>query len=496
MSNDKLKWISKKAFSYFDSKTSITLNASTETGMKTNGFVNFFPMKISFQASDSRMEKTNSRIKVELEYPQVNQLLDSLKKAMSGKNIFKTGATVGVFRYTQKNRKEIVFKFYHDNGPQITMKLSDPTSGAVSTSINLDENIYRTIFKFLTNFSENFNTIDAIYTQTLMSETSSDEIKQKLDNIDKRLLDLESQMKRSKPIYNVSNEGPIEPEEDAPIESTSLQENFNDMVNDTDGFSEVQLEKPFVPTKQSIKSTQPFIDNFLDWDMSKAKEWVASIVCTTDKAKPEYFSPLELVLNICGLDDDKRREYAGDKEFYKSQYIMTKFIKDNVNKALVSQSKYPTSVPAMKFGNTIKRGTQLYDFGIGAATVYLIYSAVVNNYLKLVNTNEVDMIKLDEYQRTLFVLKTILNPMIFSLEITNMFSDDLLAVFSNCVSSGMIDRFQKEYQPVTAGGSLFFSLELFDTMIKKLIGAIEHQPSVDMTDSIALDELMKKYDIG
>ncbi|MCK5018193.1 MAG: hypothetical protein KAS32_14145 [Candidatus Peribacteraceae bacterium] len=517
MSNDNLKWISRKAFSYFDTKTSITLNVSTDTGMKKNGFTSFFPMRVCFQATDPRMERTNSRIKVELEFPHVNMLVDRVNKTISShpdkKALYKTGSTVGVFKYNVKNKKELGFKFYYDNCESIMMKLTDPTSGRQTAIINLDEDIFTSIMLFLTGFKNNYNVIDATYTQALMSDAASDEIIQKLGNLDNRLTAIESKIKESNGNVQSENitEGGImtteavddyidyvedEPEIDK-IVDTSTQDDFNTILNNTNGFSDVELDGPkeYIPKKQEIKTSQPFIESFLNWDMNRIKEWATTIVCTTDKATPEYFNPLELILNLCGIDDDTRRQYADDEHFYKSQYIMTKFVKDGVKNALKHQIEYPSSVPTMRFRSTIKRGTPLYNVGVDATVIYLIYSYVVNSYLKQIQTDDANMVKIDEYKRAIFVLKTIINPIIFSLEITDKFTSDLSEVFNNCVSGGLIKKFEEAYTAVGIGGKINLTLEAFDAMVANILKAVNSQPSVDINDNESMDNLMVQYGI-
>lgn len=482
-------------FSYKDLSTGEYLDVCIDTSSSSDNYrLGFNTTQICFSIYDSRLNKTMSKISMCLRYQNVMKLSNNISM-LNMNTVFDTGCTINITQYNHKSKKELVLTFGYNTNKERLIQLSiiDNTTQRGNATINLDIQSFLSISSILKNFSNNYLKTDIGIKQLFINCKILDRLNE-LNNLEQPTKIIKEYNNDVNDI-NDNEDDAIDLDEykDEPTEPSDIQQDFLDVCKKTDMFSNVDLDMDIKIDKPAKinKVDKQFIGSFLNYDLTKLNEWATSFICLTEKTDSHSFSPFDIIMNIGHINYNDRKKYTNDFGYYPMQYGLLYLLKTIVKNAIVT-GDYPKNVPAIKFGNTISKGTDLYKLAQEILVVFLIYSFVVNNY---VNFKNIDHMKLDNIKRSYYTIKLLFSPFLFSLEIEDNFTDELLHLFNACMESGAFNKLQEEYSKLTNGGNMNFGTDMFEKYCTRFLNVFKNS-AVDTFDTENnVKNTFKKYNI-
>lgn len=492
--SDENYWINKTIFSYTDPVTTVQLTAYLECMMGIEKqWDNIASTKFSICIKDSRIQGT-PRVKIELELPQIFQLVDTFDKlAANWNNAFKSNVTVNIVKFFAKKKKELTFEFVIiDGSPYVKTSVYDTVGNSSRLFVHLDKYNYMSIYMYLKSMIANFAIIDSnmtnvLYNKRFYTNIHSDiiAIKEKSHELVKRISN--APMNYTTQTNNITVEA-------VDIDEPINNENINYVASDfmahigANGFDDIdigqsELKDEMNAPKPKDRSTNTFLNNFINNDVDVLKQWATSFTCLTEKSQPDMFSPFDIIMNMTGLTSDIRDKYRKDSGYYLSQYYIISLLKSAIKTAIINNGNYPTNVPMFKFSTKIVKGTDEYEVCKEITVVFLIFSMLINGFMNWIKTNNEDMMKIEEYRRVYFILKLLFNPFIFSVQVEDGYKDELLEVWDTYEKSGFFDKIMAQYSEITLGGNLKIDRSIFDKFITNFITKIFSSPTINIDDT-------------
>ena len=450
-------YIRNKMLTYRDLTTNTFLDISIDASSEANGKWNSLnPATICFSIYDPKVNKNISSICICMRYDNAVKLVDSVNNLFenSKSNIFSNGSVIQIPQYTLKNRKEIVFNFAMSNNgvPIIQLTVIDTTSQRGKASINLDLNAFKSIGKILKEFVDSPVSTNIGIKQLL----SWDRV---LENVNIIKDDICEEINNIKTIIQYSKKNNIDLNEykDEPTEMSDIQKRFQKNFDSNNGFSNIDLGLDGIINNSSedknlTKTNQPFSSSCLNYDLDKLKEWATSFICTTEKSSNELFAPFDFIFNVSNISRADREQYTKNFGYYPIQYAVIYLLKKYIRES-VQSGCYPTNIPALRFNTKFKRGSKEYELSKDIITIFLIYSIVVNSFKD----------KSEDVNRTYFTMKLLLSPFMFSIEVDDELTNELLKEYDKCEESGMFITIQDNYKSESYGGNLSISRDIFET---------------------------------
>jgi len=470
-----------------------------------------------FVIKDKRIHNSNTRVMFEVQY--IYKLVEQIEKIISNgiKNAFTLNTIINVIKFSAKTKQTILFTFkVADNKPVINICLLDPTfpNGKVDIDI-LDLSCFKVIYNLMQSYVKNLISID-LKTKSLLS---NDMIISRLDNIEKDIIFSVNEMNKitedvkniaknqrslvpipftKKEDFDIKNLDSVLGDQTALNQSESIdefdefseetepsedQQMFTNELIKTNYFEDVRLpdipeEDDDKPKKTKRKINQPLLSSFLNFDISRLKEWSTSFIHTNEKSAPDLFAPFDVIMKIGSISEEEMKQYTCEYGYYYIQYALIHILKRSIKDYLENNISYPTSsISPIMFSKRFVPGTGLYSLGKELVTMFLSYSFIVNNIMKTIDTHTDGISRFSEYEKVWYTIKLLFTPFIFSIELHDGLKDEILAEFRKCESSGFFNSMKEEYLNITHGGKINVSIEIFDKYIDKYISILKNVQS-------------------
>ena len=231
--------------------------------------------------------------------------------------------------------------------------------------------------------------------------------------------------------------------------------------------------------------------NYIFCEFTKVKEWVTAFINLNEKSGVNLYSPWDIILASTDVPKSQCDAIRAEEGYYTSQYFILLYLKRSINQALQDSDFYNNVQPPLfKLKNPIENDSHLYNVCIELTTVFICYSISILKYFERVETNQRDMLKIDEYRRTHFGMYCLFNIFINSLNTdeSNLtkIKADINKTFNYCVSGGFMDNIAKEYAVLTAGATLTITPEIFEKYTEGFINPIGSKICFELDQSTKL----------
>lgn len=528
-----------KLVHFVNPNTNAYLDICLDSSLKSSdGWDDYCTTKFTLLIKDKRIQ-TSGATKIALELQHVYDLLRQFKKIFGEEtkedlgNAFKMSTSASIVKFLAKTKQTAIFTFrVADRKPIVNLCLMDPLFPNGKIEIDVDYSCFKIIKDLMKNYITNLISIDLNTKQIL----SNDLIISKLDEINKEndsRVDLINglirqqctkivgtiketaipvttlpiigtieetitpninigaikyeieDIKTKEPEKNPSNTGDLLDEfSDDETPPSGDQMNFINELENTNFFEAVEIpkvpeekpkQKPVNIKPKAQMTNQPFLATFLNFDISRLKEWTTSFIHTTEKSDPELFTPFDTIMRVTSIPKKELSIYSKEYGYYLIQYALIHTLKKAVKDNLETGIHFPVnSIPPIKFSTNIVPGTKLYNMTKEIITIILSYSLIINNAMKAIDKDKNNISRFIEYEKVWYATKLLFTPFIFSMELTDNLKEELLIEFRRCVSSGFFDSLKKEYKEITLGGDIKINLELFDMYIDKFISILRN----------------------
>jgi len=455
-------YIRNKMLTYRDLTTNTYLDISIDASSEANGKWNSLnPATICFSMYDPKVNKNVASICMCMRYDNAVRLVESVNNLFknSRENIFSNGSVIQIPQYTLKNRKEIIFNFAMNNSiPIVQLTIIDTTSQRGKASINLDLNAFKSIGKILKEFVDTPITTNIGIKQLLSWDRVLENVNIIKNDICEELNEIKNTIQHSK-----KNDIDLNEYKDGPTEMSDIQKKFQKNFDSNDGFSNIDLGLDKIinnpnEDKNLTKTNQPFSSSCLEHDLGQLKEWATSFICTTENSSNELFAPFDFIFNVSNISRTDREQYTNNFGYYPIQYAVIYLLKKYIRES-VQNGGYPTNIPAFRFNTKFKRGSKEYELSKDIITIFLIYSIVANSFKG----------KSEDISRTYFTMKLLLTPFMFSIEVDDELTNELLKEYDKCEESGMFTTIQDNYKSESYGGNLSISRDIFESCCKSFV---------------------------
>jgi len=504
---------------YTDPRTSISMKMSTSTVIRSDDkWESYEPTMLTVAILDPRTGYKSIRASLCIHhiYDLINQVTNFMK--VGPEQAFITGGNVSVVKYLKKSKAELLFNLAYDHEnrkPAITMIVTNSVSTVGKLTIPVDFLTFKTMIELMKQYTNSFITVDT-GTKTILTlnrlmgkiTTINSNITAGFDRLTKELRNLSiSQSPPSSEQFEIEeyDNSMDEIEEEQDVENDKSADagiEFNKLCTVSNTFEDIEL--PDIPddsgdsTKKEkrINPSKPFVNNFLNCDINRLREWSASFISSNKKSDLKIFTPIDMITSTCNISDDIMMEYSNTEGYYLMQYGMIKAIKDGVKHALVTGEGYPAKkVPIIKFHKSISKGDPLFEISKEILSIYIIYDMLVNKYFTWIDTNDADMKVVDEYRRTLYTMRILFAPFLFSLDINKSFEDEIEIEYNRCKTCGVLDIVEKEYADLTLGSILAVDLKMFKNSYDRIAKIITGTPAKKFTTTKEVYTIFEKHGI-
>jgi len=498
-------WVSQPVFSHQESQTSNLISINLESGIKQNGeWPNHFPLRISVTLRDIRVME--GKAKIELEYVHLNNLVTQLAAAFKDFSLScDNGAHIAINKYAYRTYKNLVIDFLRDgeNNGVCRVKVVDPHTDKEIEMI-IRGSVMRGIAILLQSCLNNY----PIIASNMMIAARQDKHFELIKNeLNKWLPQISSVVKAALNTKSVQTMGvdksyleeqPHEEDKqvggdsildtgvqpDIDIDSNRMsngmlhnpvQSDFDKHVVDTGGFGDIDLDIPeglYEEKETSYKThpkvENPFLLNFLGGDISNLSSYATSVYSVGKTTIPSSFLPLNNLLKISTVED-KVIDNLLHNSLY-TQYALILYIKVTVANSLSHGFSFLSiTPPSLVFQNKITKVTPiLYETCEGMLITLLIYSLLIKRIEQLVLGSHTDTLLQDLY-RTFFTYKSLVSPFIFSLDMSDPFSEQLNASFQHHIQSGIVNGLEDKYSNISTGGKFQIPIESFQQLLDNLV---------------------------
>lgn len=514
-------WLVQPIFTYQESNTSIILSVLLETGIsqEEGNNPNHFPLRISIALRDIRINSV--RIKVEMEYTHINELVTRLIAAFKDfNNACHNGTHIVINKFRYKAYKNLIIDFLNDRNNKgiCKIKLIDPANPSIETYV--PGYIMKQITVLLQSCVQNYPIIASNMMSVSRQDWHFQLLTNKLDNdlpqitnvikaalntetvqslgIDKSYLEEEPEetndnVKDNNIKNNTPNNTPvdIDPIPDSSSTPNATQTQFDSIFNGPDSFDGIDLNIPEAvydgppkelnnsvhdgPSKEINKIENPFIAHFLNNDISQLIEYTTSVYSTSEETDIESFTPLHSLLKLSTVNLELVNSLLEGSLF--TQYLMQVYIKNTI-RAFLEKNKSPKGIlpPTFIFKTAIATDTPvLYDVCRGMLICLTSFSILIKRLDQLILGNHINH-SLCDLHVTFFIYKTLVSPFIFSLDISDptSFKSNLYSEFQSIYNRGALQGLEDKYANIVPGGKFVIPVENFQTVINSIVEIIRN----------------------
>jgi hypothetical protein len=502
--SEKTYWTRQKLFSTIDTKSGVILSVFSDNGTTVNdSWINYASVRVIFEMMDSRVNK-GDKIKFELDYVDLNRLLNQFQNifGIGPEKVF-SGTNTSINKYT-KGKKELLFSFHNDDSTKkVTVHINDTASVIPKSSVTIDSFSFKSLWDLLKDVKTSYPILSILSTLNLNQQISMGVIKDQFSDLGNELKSLIKTLKilANKSEITVSEKETTEwfDDDGSPkevvTETFDVQKEFNDITEKTDFFDNIEIKEvpDFKQNPVIEKSPQPFLENILNWDLDRVKEWTTSFVCAGKNTKSSLFTPFDMIFELGLIPENEKSLFSKEEGYLYAQYIIMYLVKKYTRDKLDNIKASP--IPVIKFQNKIIRGTTLFELSKGIITLLVLYT-ILNGRLSQVDTDRETGVKINDYSMTYMLLQILLGTFVFSIEKDNIdFETELIEVYKLCAAAGFIDKLETSYSEIT-GGKLNLNVETFSSKVKAFVGLIESTKKFYSVGSFgSLNKLVSEYKI-
>lgn len=519
MNGEKFYWFSQPIFSYHEPNTSITFSISLEGSMQNGTRPNHHTLKICFQLLDKRVAQ--NRIKVELEYSQLDSLVKQLLHIFKNGfiNFCKRNDQIIVKRFTYRGSKHLILDFTLDSsGKELcALKLIDSSQDkSKEIEIYLSMVHISNITEILRDTKKEYSLISMVMFNGLRQERQLALLKETFENWLPQIKNIIS-TKMNPSILNTheanddhitnKSDNEVFNENDVDINSdNTIQSGFDSLITDTGGFCDIQLDMPKtiyetreeeLSTKKRLidKPNNPFIDHFLNGDFSNLIEYTTSIYSLGENSNVLSFLPLHNILLSSTISKEVISEFLDNS--YNIQYGLLFYIKSVIRKSIQGKCSISTTTPpVLIFSKRISRKENvLFHACKGMIITLIVYSLLIKRLQQLQLGSHLNT-ELEEIFRASFIYKTLISPFLFSSEFDKDIFNEIDSEFQQLLKAGILDGLESRYSSLVIGGKFHIPIEGFQKRLENFINIIKSQPQlVEIGNKGQEDKLFKLHNI-
>lgn len=524
------KWVSQLLFTYQNPESLTNLSMTIDSGSTLNEKygTSYNCTKLNVILRDTRINY-NQKVSFEFHIDELVKYHKSLEQTLNNTiEAFNTGKDFTVTKYWFNNKKQINTRFMILNGYKVVrVEITDNTSSIGRMPIIIPFITFNTICQIIKQIKDNYISVSNNLMNICIQERILDSNNLVLEAIKDMKNDLKNinVCKSENLILNTSDEHQIQSNIDnlfrnekltlTDFESTDIDIGTDEFVEKIPPKDSSDIQKSFeenfkhfdqeiIPSidlnieNNSAKNDkpkeivpQPFIGNYLNFNLYNAVSMMTAFRCVTDKSNSESFCPTEKILNSAGVDHEYKKLILNNN-FYKSQYVSGLLMRKNIRNLLNNGSteKYPF----YKFDYNIRKcDGALWKLAAEAAFIHSVYVMFVSANIKSSEDNHEFNSFMNELKLTNSYIKMYLLPFVFSCSESNeTFKDAMVDVFMKCKESSAFNELFEKYNYYT-GGKMDITLGSYEEYARSYMEDV--RGGVEYYDSSNINDIMKRYDI-
>lgn len=461
---EKTYWLNQKIFEYQDPITTNNLEIQLCGGLtEPNNYISTFVKMI---IKDNRIAN-GSKVYFSLSYNELYNLLYKISDEIKDlSTVFANGNTISVHRYTNQYKKDLIFDFILNNEKQtVRLKILDVAGGIKELVILLDLLTFKKIYDLLKDIKDTYNTISTNF----MIASGQERLYNQLQVLNSNILELSNKKDNYVVINNVTNKEDIdvEEEDEDPIVDTSDVDNFNAVLEQSNGFDHIKLDID-IP-QVSIKEEKPINTflSFLNNDITQYKPWLDSIVFMNEKSKVN--SPFDNIMQRCMINTVEIDNLKNNQHYYFVQYGLITYAKKTI-KNYLQGSPFPNISPIFRFTEDIKRGTELYDLSQNILITQLLHGIINKTCLSQIDGGSKELLDYSKELKICYWLSQIFyGVFIYSIEKNNELYNDIMRKYSIYETCGAMNKIKEDYSRITMGGTLPVTQEVFGKTLEQFL---------------------------
>lgn len=496
---DTLYYVSTKIF-YIEQvnssvSLSINLNCSISESLSYQQ-ENYNSTKISLSIRDSRID----RFQVEtfpLQYTDVFQLIrqfDSYIKKIGPQKMCISGVSTSISKKVDSNYRRLAFEFTQLSEAYFVNISVYDLSNSNSKTIQIPLSNWYSTYNLMCSFEKNYININANFLQVCGQKRYLEKNERMIKSLEKSINSIvelfrsfsdcfspTSMVSPEKNEVNViNNQIDVDCSEDQVEEKSSVQDDFNNIDLDNYEFSvledvDVKDDKEEIYKENVSKemSSNSFLDNILNYDITKLKQLTTSINLVGPTSDLTLFNPMGYIMGMCGVSVSGRTLLESHPSYFDLQCRVILDLKKGILNHVTTGKVGNVGICKI---DSVEYSEELWELAKNVFVCLLLYSHVKSQFSSIRTSGDTSSI-VNEYVRTTFMIRTILFPFVLCFDILNMdrdkLFDELWIVFSEYEKSDSLKGVREEFTLLSPNGKIDFTYESFKNLFNSCLVAFE-----------------------